>query len=321
MTAVPWTPTIYSPKSGFDGSSLGSRNRPKMLSPRAHVVTMPSASTAASRPYIVQCVALATVCSAPLSAAGKRRPSVARQIIRASSTTKRIIPRTIWVERTATRGVPLGNTRYGRVDSHVPIGGLGRHLRPNWESFPRREFGYLVADSTRTMALRERLRSPGDHRKVIGISWKSKHPRFELEKSARLQDFEHLLRTPDFRFVDLQYGETSADRLSVEADCGVRVEHFDDIDNTNDIDGLAALISACDAVITVSNTTAHLAGALGRPTWVFLPLGHARWWYWFKEGDDCPWYPKLKLMRQARGQSWKQLIAAHVDMICAGLRN
>src|SRR5712671_387739 len=221
------------------------------------------------------------------------------------------------------RAVPMGRGRYaGRVDSHIPIGGLGQHLRPDWASFPRRNLGYLAADPARAMALRERLREriPGDHRKVIGISWKSKYRKFERDKSARLQDFEGLLRNPDFGFVDLQYGETLADRSSVEADCGVQVEHLDDIDNTNDIDGLAALISACDAVITVSNTTAHLAGALGRPTWVFLPLGHSRWWYWFKEGDDCPWYPKLSLMRQTRGQSWGQLIGAHVDQICAALR-
>jgi len=97
------------------------------------------------------------------------------------------------------------------------------------------------------------------------LNFEKERAKFEHEKSARLQDFEGLLRNPDFRFVDLQYGETSADRSSVAVDCGVQVLHLDDIDNTNDIDGLAALISACDAVITVSNTTAHLAGALGRP--------------------------------------------------------
>ena len=45
---------------------------------------------------------------------------------------------------------------------------------------------------------------------------------------------------------------------------------------------------ACDAVVTVSNTTAHLAGALGRPTWVMVPHGHARIWYWFRDQDESP---------------------------------
>src|SRR5262249_55332781 len=109
------------------------------------------------------------------------------------------------------RAVPLGSSLYpGRVDRHVPIGGVGQDLRANWASFPRRDRGYLAAEAARTEALRARLH--GDHRQVIGLSWKSKHPKFEREKSARLRDFEGLLRNPDCLFVDLQYGDTLADR-------------------------------------------------------------------------------------------------------------
>ena len=111
----------------------------------------------------------------------------------------------------------------------------------------------------------------------------------------------------------------SADREAVEREFGVHVEHLDDIDNTRDIDGLAALMAACDAVVTVSNTTAHLAGALGRPTLVFVPYGHARLWYWFKDRDDSPWYPRLHVKRQQSGQSWADLIAASSDEIAAAL--
>ena len=118
-----------------------------------------------------------------------------------------------------------------------------------------------------------RARLAGDGRPVIGLSWISKAPVGGEQKSARLSDFAPLLRLPGCRFVDLQYGDTAAEREAVARDLGVRVERFADIDNTNDIDGLAALICACDAVVTVSNTTAHLAGALGRPTFVLVPFG------------------------------------------------
>ena len=64
--------------------------------------------------------------------------------------------------------------------------------------------------------------------------------------------------------MDLQYGDTSAERAAVERETGIRIERLD-VDNTNDIDGLAALISACDLAVTVDNTTVHLAGALGKP--------------------------------------------------------
>jgi hypothetical protein len=201
----------------------------------------------------------------------------------------------------------------GEMAAHTPIGGLGRYLRPDWQSFLRREAGFLVPDETRASALRARLKSDG--RTIVGLSWKSQNPKFEKAKSARLLDFESLLLRPDCRFVDLQYGDTHADREAVERALGIRVEHLDDIDNTKDIDGLAALIAACDKVVTVSNTTAHLAGALGRPTVVFAPYGHARLWYWFKNRDDSPWYPRLHVKRQQSGQSWGDLIALHADEI------
>jgi hypothetical protein len=215
--------------------------------------------------------------------------------------------------------VALGEQLYAQpIDAHVPLGSLGRHFRGSWDAFPRRERGYLIADAARTRALRERLAQGG--RKVIGLSWVSHNPRSGKSKSARLADFEDILRLPNCRFVDLQYGDTRAEREAVERELGIRVERLDDIDNTNDIDGLAALISACDAVVSVSNTTAHLAGALGTPTWTLVPHGHSRIWYWFKEGERSPWYPRVHVRRQANAQPWRDLAASAADDVSKRLQ-
>jgi tetratricopeptide (TPR) repeat protein len=196
----------------------------------------------------------------------------------------------------------------GPIDAQEPIGGLGKYLRPNWQAFPPRERGYLVADSARSARLRERLTA--DKSLVVGLSWKSKNPLFAKSKSAQLRDFEPLLRWTGCRYVDLQYGDTHADRNTLESEIGVRLDHLDDIDNMRDIDGLAALISACDVVVTVSNTTAHLAGALGKPTWVLVPHGNARLWYWFSRGETSPWYPRVQVRRQSSGQTWADLASS-----------
>jgi ADP-heptose:LPS heptosyltransferase len=158
-----------------------------------------------------------------------------------------------------------------------------------------------------------------DERTVVGLSWVSHNPRSGKTKSARLSDFESILRLPNCRFVDLQYGDTLAERQAVERELGIRVERLEDIDNTNDIDGLAALITACDAVVSVSNTTAHLAGALGAATWTLVPHGHARIWYWFKEGDDSPWYPNVRVRRQGNAQPWRDLVGSCLDEIASFL--
>jgi hypothetical protein len=49
-------------------------------------------------------------------------------------------------------------------------------------------------------------------------------------------------------------------------------------------------------VITVDTSVAHLAGALGCPTWILLP--YTPDWRWLLGRDDSPWYPTLRLFRQ-----------------------
>ncbi len=195
----------------------------------------------------------------------------------------------------------------GRVDAQVAMGSLGAIFRQSLADFPRRQHGYLVADAARRQSLRTRL--AGDGRCVVGVSWRSVNPQTGMSKSASLLDFAPLMRLPHCRFVDLQYGDTRQDRADCQKALGVPVERLPDIDNTNDIDGLAALIAACDLVVTVSNTTAHLAGALGVPTWVMVPSGYARIWYWFKGEERSLWYPEVRVLRKAVGQSWQELMA------------
>lgn len=214
------------------------------------------------------------------------------------------------------RVVALGNELYrGRVHAHVPIASLGKYLRPSWDSFGQRAGAYLTADHERAATLRERLAH--DKRTVVGLSWRSVNLIAGHSKSVPLKDFESVLRLPGCRFIDLQYGDTLEERQAVEREVGVAVERLADIDNTNDIDGLAALIAACDVVVTVSNTTAHIAGALGKPTWLFVPFGYARIWYWFKGRNDCPWYAQVRLRRQAGAQSWTDLISSTAKEVCA----
>src|SRR5262249_32957031 len=129
-------------------------------------------------------------------------------------------------------------------------------------------------------------------------------------KSADLRDFESVLRIRRLRFVDLQYGDTLAERQLIQRELGIHIEHLSDVDNTKDIDRLAALVAACDLRVTVSNTTAHLAGALGIPTWVLVPPAPKRFWYWFSEGQRSPWYPCVHVRRQGVGQNWAQLISS-----------
>jgi hypothetical protein len=206
----------------------------------------------------------------------------------------------------------------GPVATHTPLASLGRYLRPDWQSFKPPEQGYLRADPARSAELRSRL--GGDGRRLIGLSWQSANTKFGAAKTASLRDFAAVLGIVGCRFIDLQYGDTLQERNAVAEALGVEVTRVADIDNRNDIDGLAALVAACDLVVTVSNTTAHLAGALGRPTWVLVPFGVARLWYWFRKRSDSPWYPRAQIRHQQIDQTWSDLVASVAPEIAAAVR-
>ncbi len=214
--------------------------------------------------------------------------------------------------------VAMQPTLYGgAAAAQICLTSLGQFFRPDWAAFPGRPGGFLVPDPDRAAAIRQRLGRDG--RPVVGLSWHSRKAQWSQSKSAQLSDFTGLLRAIDARWIDLQYGDNAAERAAFARETGLNVEHVDEIDNTSDIEGLAALIAACDAVVSVSNTTAHLAGALGRPAWVLAPFGHSRMWYWHAHRPNSPWYPNVRVRPQQAGQAWPQLteaIAAEVSAFC-----
>ena len=76
----------------------------------------------------------------------------------------------------------------------------------------------------------------------------------------------------------------------------------------------ARIVSGLDLVISVCTSIAHLAGALGKETWVLL--SPAADWRWLRGCDDSPWYPTARLFRQARDEPW----AAAVDRVLAAAK-
>lgn len=193
-------------------------------------------------------------------------------------------------------------------DYQAPLASLGQWRRPSFESFPRHT-GYLQADARRVQHCRERLRQQADGtRLVVGISWKSRNEQYGADKSCNLADWAGVLKIPGVRFVDLQYGDTEGERRAVERAHDVAIHHFSDIDLYEDMEGLAALCAACDLVLTVSNVTTHVAGALGHPVWQLTAKAKGKIWYWFADRSASPWYPSLRIFTQRAAGSWREVL-------------
>ncbi|MCH2327695.1 MAG: tetratricopeptide repeat protein, partial [Rhodospirillales bacterium] len=208
---------------------------------------------------------------------------------------------------------PTAETRRDGIDFQSPGGNLGRWLRPNLESFPGRQ-SYLVAEEDRQGRLRENYLSDGESL-LVGVAWVSKNKRIGAQKSMTLMELAPLTGIPGVRFIDLQYGDTAEERRQFEDHTGTTILHDEHVDQMSDLDAFAAQVAAMDLVISVSNTTVHMSGALGVPTWVMLntvPLP-----CWLLERDDSPWYPSVRLFRQSAGGDWANVTERTCDALRA----
>ena len=106
----------------------------------------------------------------------------------------------------------------------------------------------------------------------------------------------------DATFVSLQKDVRPHDRAYLST----RHEIIDLTAAVTDFVETAALIENLDLVITVCTSVAHLAGTLGRPTWVMLP--YVGDWRWLTDRSDSPWYPAVRLFRQDRNRSYSSVV-------------
>jgi tetratricopeptide (TPR) repeat protein len=197
--------------------------------------------------------------------------------------------------------------------AQAPMGDLAALLGVDAHKIAARRMPFLVSDAARRDALRRDHPFLSRH-PVCGLSWKSANKRFGADKSLRLIDLAPLLETPGISFVNLQYGEVVDEIAEVRAALGVTVHQVPGLDVFNDIDGLLALVDACDTLFTTSNVTAHLAGALAKQAVVVVPSGKGCLWYW-QGGPNNLWYPSLRRIAQDRAGQWDAAVRAAVASV------
>lgn len=191
---------------------------------------------------------------------------------------------------------------------------LGRFFRRDITAMPQRR-AWLAADPARTAHWRQWLADRFPGRRAIGLSWRSNRHLLGDSKSIPLADLAPLLRDPELACVSLQYGDISADLASLPAELQGALYQAPGLDTLQDIDGLFALTAALTAVATCSNTTAHIGGALGVPTFGMLPGSRYVLWYWGHDGASTPWYPALQLFRGPPRRAWSALAGDVADAI------
>ena len=185
-------------------------------------------------------------------------------------------------------------------DYHCPLLSLPLAFQTSSASIPA-QTPYIHADESTSASLRKRLSENGK-RKICGLSWYSKNETTGVSRSVNLLDFFNAVDPREFQFVNLQYGDMSEEIANLKRQKDVEIMNVPEIDNYKDIDGFAALVDACDVIVSIDNTTVHIAGALNKKTFVMLP--YIADWRWMQDREDSPWYPSIRLFRQQRDGDW-----------------
>jgi hypothetical protein len=124
-----------------------------------------------------------------------------------------------------------------------------------------------------------------------------------------LGECDPMLSMPDFRFISVQRELRDSDAVDLGAN--PHVAHVGD--DLADFADTAAVLAMCDVVVCVDTSIAHVAAALGRPTFLMVPFQPD--WRWLLGRDGSPWYPTMRLFRQTAIGDW----AGVVDRVCAAL--
>ncbi|WP_179402659.1 tetratricopeptide repeat protein [Burkholderia guangdongensis] len=160
-------------------------------------------------------------------------------------------------------------------------------------------------------AARRRFRgSLGGHAKrKFGIVWTGRQQARD-NRSMPLATLDPLFALPDVDWIVLQPDVAGEERAQLDAH--PRIHRVDG--RLTDFAETAALIERLDGVVAIDTAVAHLAGALGKPLWLMLPF--AADWRWFT-GDDCPWYPGARLVRQSAVGRWDDVVRTIADALRA----
>jgi hypothetical protein len=192
-------------------------------------------------------------------------------------------------------------------DEHLSIADLGKYFRTCSDDFDSSRNSYLKADQSRANEIRNSL--IGNNKFLCGVTWSSNVEIIGAEKSIQLTDLLPILSMNHIAFVNLQYGDVQKQLSDFNKKHHTNIQECLSVDNFNDLDGHAALIQACDFVVTISNTSAHIAGAIGKETYLMCPSGKGLLWYWSNQlNGKSLWYPSIHIYEQNVMGQWFDVV-------------
>ena len=183
--------------------------------------------------------------------------------------------------------------KINNFDHIIYAGSLGKYFRNDINSFSQNPYLKSI-ENYKDLELENILNKAQEFK--IGISWKSFKNRYASEKSLSLKDFENIFEIKNSIIFNLQYGDIKEELNHFTKKRNYKIVTLENLDLFNNFSGLANLLKNLDLFVTVSNSTAHLASALGVRTILIKPENHASFHYWNYEDGKTPWYKSVNII-------------------------
>lgn len=220
----------------------------------------------------------------------------ARVVLEVQPELKSLLSRLEGVAQVVARGEKLP-----AFDVHCPVASLPLAFKTTPDTIPS-GVPYLAADEQHLARWRSRLEPIRSPRVVIAWAGRPTHPN-DHNRSVALSQLNPLLSTPGVAFVSIQRDLPAGEAERVRRETGIT--HV--ADELADFADTAAVVALVDLVVAVDTSVVHLAGAMGRPTWILVPF--APDWRWLLDCDVSSWYPTARLFRQPAVGDWNGVMA------------
>jgi len=201
-------------------------------------------------------------------------------------------------------GQQMFKQKWPKADFQIPMGSLGTVFRNDAASFGDAA-PYLEADNQLVEEFKAKYSMMFPGKRLIGLSWRGGKALHTERQSRRVSfaDLGLLSQLKNVQFIDLQYDSTPEDRLALQQQ-GLAIYRDESFDPTSMMDAPAAQMCALEAIISVDNSTVHLAGALGVPVYALIQL-NPNWRWGLKEGPSI-WYSSVNVFRNPRITDWQE---------------
>jgi hypothetical protein len=190
-------------------------------------------------------------------------------------------------------------------DAQIAISSLPRAFGTRLETIPA-AVPYLAAEPALREMWTKRIGSGGFK---VGVVWQGNpDPEADRARSVPLAALAPLAEVPGVRLISLQKGFGEEQLSTLPSSMRVETLGADFDAGTDAFVDTAAAMTCLDLIVTCDTSIAHLAGALALPVWVALKIDAE--WRWLTERADSPWYPTMRLFRQAQRGAWGDVFQA-----------